>query len=415
MKKIKLFTLILTFVLVIALVFGGCSDSGDSQNSPDVSSQVNNPSSFSANDFSSDYWQNVTTEGYETRTQNASYGGGYFVSTNIGTYFENDFDYSCEIGDLYIVEYAESPLGPWIPLCGKPNCRHNSMMCNAYISDPLMGVYNSRIYYSNGSSGLKSMALDGTNHRSELTADQNLFVLGATRTGIMSDGYMYYMDISYEEDKAQIFRISVEEKNATRENVEFVISSDYYFTGLSAVKPYKNHLGIYCSNPKNSNIWKNYLYDFETKELLEIPENLSLMFFNDNLAYFKNTENFSEIYTYDLETKLYEKLFTVDTPKDYAAYCDGTYIYAEEYGNSKSPDAPYIIRVYDLSGNLIAQGETPKERGVADILSSQMFYEATKDAVYFVGDNYRPCYALLKSEIAEGKINFIQIYSEDDE
>lgn len=429
MKKIRTLSFILFVIFTAALAMSGCAnlnntpslqddfsqteDSAVGSSTIDSSPVVSAPvDSSGENDYvMSDYWLNVTTEGYETHSQNYSYGGGYILETNIGIYWENDYDYDIDTGDLRLIEYAESSLGPWIPLCAKPNCLHNSVGCNAYVPFGLSGMYNNRLYYSDGGSGLMSMALDGSDHQTELTTDRNLFELGMVSSGIMSDGYMYYRDVSYEEDKAQVFRISVEEEKATRENVEFVISSDYYFEHLSYIKPYKNYLGMFMyEETESERYWKNYLYDFETKELIDVPKELYLLFFNGDFAYFNNLENTSDIYTYNFKTGEYEKFLTVDTQKRYATYCDGTYIYVEENGKSTSADAPYIIRVYDMSGKLIAQGQMPEYRGVSDIRGSQMFYEATKDAVFFVGAEYRPCYALLKSDIANGEINFIQIY-----
>ena len=76
-------------------------------------------------------------------------------------------------GDL--VHYYDKASGVSGVLCGKPECEHSTAPgsgCNAYINSISQNlcVYNNRLYWVNGAASRKSiysMALDGTDHRTE--------------------------------------------------------------------------------------------------------------------------------------------------------------------------------------------------------------------------------------------------------
>lgn len=80
--------------------------------------------------------------------------------TEKGYYVQNE-------GLLYFFDNA---LGKMIVVCGKPECPHNDVDCNAWINSKLLSYYNGKLYYTNGDAihnsyiTLCSMNLDGTNH-----------------------------------------------------------------------------------------------------------------------------------------------------------------------------------------------------------------------------------------------------------
>ena len=81
--------------------------------------------------------------------------------TENGYYLQNE-------GVLY---FFDSALGRMIVVCGKPECPHNDVDCNAWINSKLLSYYDGKLYYAQGDSihnsyiTLCSMNLDGTDHK----------------------------------------------------------------------------------------------------------------------------------------------------------------------------------------------------------------------------------------------------------
>ncbi len=74
--------------------------------------------------------------------------------------------------------YVDKATGTSGPLCGKPECKHGTTTCNAYVNQECgISIYNGRIYWLGRGNEFKaklySCALDGTDHRTdrELTAE----------------------------------------------------------------------------------------------------------------------------------------------------------------------------------------------------------------------------------------------------
>lgn len=276
-----------TVVLSLLLLLFGCADGSESVNG-DVAGDT------AGDTVSENHIAEAITEGYETAKLTCSYGRNMIFETSTGIYFQNNVDYSNKIGLLSMIEYAESPLGPWIPLCGKPECLHNSENCNAYVGDHMMGMYNNRIYYSytyfdNDSvtkEGIFSMALDGTDHRSELSLSDDFFV-GDLHSVSFSNGYVYYTDRSSSDDAVRFFRVNVDEETATADNIEYVVAEDYYFTGYVDSVPFDGGLLITTVDNDDTRSFKYFVYYFDTDELLTPFEEIGAVpnYFTDKYIY----------------------------------------------------------------------------------------------------------------------------------
>ena len=70
-----------------------------------------------------------------------------------------------------LVHYYDKASGIGGILCGKPECEHSTATgsgCNAYVNDADdLCVYNNRLYWIGYYNTIYSMALDGTDHRTE--------------------------------------------------------------------------------------------------------------------------------------------------------------------------------------------------------------------------------------------------------
>ena len=111
--------------------------------------------------------------------------------TENGYYLQNE-------GVLY---FFDSALGRMIVVCGKPECPHNDVDCNAWINSKLLSYYDGKLYYAQGDSihnsyiTLCSMNLDGTDHK-------DIQVIQKAETGwrvncadpIFVNGVVYFME-----------------------------------------------------------------------------------------------------------------------------------------------------------------------------------------------------------------------------
>ena len=122
-------------------------------------------------------------------------------------------------GDL--VHYYDKATGISGILCGKAECEHSTATgssCNAYIgsSSQKLQLYNGRLYWikrDGGSVQIRSMALDGTDHRTDRTVGRGFF---ASNTGnwsaIIHRGAVYIWIVEYtviDGEKAASFDMAV--------------------------------------------------------------------------------------------------------------------------------------------------------------------------------------------------------------
>lgn len=112
-----------------------------------------------------------------------------------------------------LVHYYEKATGVSGVLCGKAECEHSTAPgsgCNAYIgSANNLCAYNNRLYWVDSWNGICSMALDGTDHRTERTRDKELH---SDHTGLSSSifhrGYAYTWIINYTvQDGKEVMRL----------------------------------------------------------------------------------------------------------------------------------------------------------------------------------------------------------------
>ncbi len=378
---------VMLFALIL-LVFTGCSDNSEVSND-DENSVISN----STLDYSDVNWQELSTEGYEdNRFFQDGMARGTIGESNRGIYWLN--------WDTHKIEYFESSVGPRTVLCGKPNCYHYDDSCNAYVSGvELLGMYNERLYYKDFSK-IGSLKLDGTDHRTELFLPTELLKYSDGFTAGLDNGYLYCADISFEEDKTAFLRISLED-----ESVEYVVSEDFYITGYLDCHPYKDKLYIdTVETIDGERVDTDYVYSFDDKELVNLSEKVvgNLIAVTDSTLYTSTGQN---VWTHDIATGKNELLFEVDSTLMCNKCFDGKYFYIEEWSTT-AVDEPRNLFVYDTDGNLICKGAVDFE-GSSKTLPN--LYAITKDAVIFTLGGESLSYAVLKSDIEKGELNFIDI------
>ena len=126
---------------------------------------------------------NPTTSGYEDYI---IYGANIdsYIETSTGSYYL----------DKKYIYYTDKGSVKYVKLCGKPDCKHNSEDCNAYIGETTIGLYKDHIYWwgrDDREQGLSlyRMDLDGSNHEKV----KNIFSsMSFSYSGKFHRGYLYY-------------------------------------------------------------------------------------------------------------------------------------------------------------------------------------------------------------------------------
>jgi len=165
------------------------SDGNESQDSTNSSSTQS--SSSDVDDPTSDDTELALSGFQRSMNINSPLRLPTVCKTENGYYLQNE-------GVLY---FFDSALGRMIVVCGKPECPHNDVDCNAWINSKLLSYYDGKLYYAQGDSihnsyiTLCSMNLDGTDHK-------DIQVIQKAETGwrvncadpIFVNGVVYFME-----------------------------------------------------------------------------------------------------------------------------------------------------------------------------------------------------------------------------
>lgn len=94
------------------------------------------------------------------------------------------------------VYYLENGTDVLIPLCGRPDCTHNSSDCNAYIDGSEITYYDGFLYaFCGGSDGkIVRMDPDGSNHVTVIDLMESVNKIGGerVRSGFVTEGYCVF-------------------------------------------------------------------------------------------------------------------------------------------------------------------------------------------------------------------------------
>ncbi len=395
MKGLKRVILGLTMLIIVsAFILSGCAKLGGSGETTDTHESMQAPdiSRIAA-----------STEGYENnRTINTDkMSRDEILETTAGVYALNIFDHN-----VNLIEYFESATGPRTILCGKPECYHNSTDCNAYIDSEFLGMYNDRLYYTGNISGTKicSMALDGSDHRTEMLIPDELIKYGSGLSVQMDSGYLYCTDNSFEEDKASFFRIHIEDQS-----VEYAVSEEFSLSAYLDCYPYNDTLYIFTVGlVGDERVETEYAYSFTDKELVDLSEIAvgGPIGCTDTTLYTSTGPN---VWKHDIQTGENTLLFEIDSTQMCSKTFDGTYFYIEEWSLTALEERYFFV--YDLDGKLICKAPVDFENHHKVGTS---LYTVTKDALIFSATTGEMIdslldFAVLKSDIEKGEIRFIDI------
>ena len=93
--------------------------------------------------------------------------------------------------------YTDKETGITLPLCGKPECRHNDENCNAYIANPHgmfgMSIYDGKLCWFNASANsIYSATLDGANRETLCKTPTDFVTYASSPCCLFHRGYYYF-------------------------------------------------------------------------------------------------------------------------------------------------------------------------------------------------------------------------------
>jgi hypothetical protein len=98
--------------------------------------------------------------------------------------------------DRSFIYYLENGTDVLIPLCGRPDCTHNSADCNAYIVGSEITYYDGFLYVFCGGSDAKIVRMDpdGSNHVTVIDLMESVNKIGGERvsSGFVTEGYCVF-------------------------------------------------------------------------------------------------------------------------------------------------------------------------------------------------------------------------------
>lgn len=265
-------------------------------------------------------------------------------------------------GDSSLLWYYDKASGLSGPLCGRPECMHDSKDCNAYFNGRELSLYGGRLYILGRTVGgleIISLNTDGTNRKTVLKLDDDLF--GGMMSGGASDirgmfhrGCFYACGTAHKVidgipiDHAQVFAYSLDSGDG---------KMIYDNTELTAVKiqPYGDFLYFMAYSDDTIEVCR-YTHESGEIETLYSGEVLfspsRFWVTNDGILFGDNGES-ATVYKLDFKSNTITKLldFNADTDKPYLIYG-----FTDDYivgGNMNGIE--YILCLKDYDGKTVIE------------------------------------------------------------
>ena len=282
------------------------------------------------------------------------------------------------------LRYMDKATGIGGPLCGKPECQHNDIDCNAYLNGWVCGltIYDGRLYWVEDDSSLAKMpiysvALDGTGRRIVREMDRD--IIGSSKKCSLiqiHDGVLYWAyspsRLENGESKAYIrmvaFPLDSDEKGYVIMDEENKLSGQYF-------QPNGDNIYIAFVNAPE---WPDmtefeyilYRWDIKTKQLEKLytgaaptdniiglwPEEDGLVILGYNYStYHKESETGWKVIKYGFETGEFEIQYEdISIESASAAIADGLFVKIWEKETNE-----FVLLVRDFEGNIVLNETIP--------------------------------------------------------
>lgn len=280
-------------------------------------------------------------EKFKPVTEDQSYNSKTDINTSSARYAVADMGDIVYIGIEHYLGYIDKKTGNISLVCGKPDCEHNSTMCNAYFFPSLTGLqyYNGELYTINAEQYcLVKLSTDGTKREKVLELLPNKEGLGSMYIEwFIHRGYIYYAyrllggsdeDTYYLNNSNCLYRKALDGKSEAECIMALPVNSS-----LDNLKWYGIGSYVYIVTPDNiEDGGRLYRYNTESGKLewfKDFGSNITgVAQRNNNIYFIQNNENKDVLvmYVYDNETKEKKELFKLNS-KSNRMYYDNDYIY----------------------------------------------------------------------------------------
>ena len=300
------------------------------------------------------------------------------------------------------------------PVCGKPDCSHNSESCSAFLSSfyfypYILSYYNNALY-------VLGWETENSKVRHNYIYQISLETYKRKRAAYLFDsmgldniwfsihrGYVYYLynyDYSLSQKTASIYRVKL--GNTKKNSSEKIYEFNGIGANISGLSAYGNNLFFMTSEYEDEagngyNTEANIL-NIHTSEVRKIADASFASYINDEYVYFEN--NTTEVNRVNINTNEEEFFCNIDGPAYISA--DSNYIYFDNrqkmYTDESFKDRK--ISVYDKSGKFITEviPKNPKDDcyfGGDDI----MIFKETVTGEVTESDGLKNFYVLDKSQL----------------
>lgn len=309
----------------------------------------------------------------------------------------NTLDYTCATEDTvyYIshfgnfIYYIDKESGISGPLCGKPECEHNSSRCNAYVSfADALSIYDGRLYWVGGSSPsntyIYSAALDGTDRQTVRQIEREIIPAGhgnmyiifyrgyaylAAQAEWVTDGEattnFYVCAIPLDPDEASFVILD-----------EYALPAGYNASNRLSIQPYEDALYIVSDNYYTDSKYElenetQNLYDFsirrwdmEKRELeilyyeeeTELYTPAELWVVDDGILFCRLANQTESLYKYIFDSGEMELLFNL--PESYLMGMSDNLLAG---GSNTFVSDEWNVIIMDFEGNVLVNETSPKD------------------------------------------------------
>lgn len=292
-------------------------------------------------------------------------------------------------------------------MCAKPNCRHNSVDCSAYVDTTGLYAYNNRLYYvtkgTDGDVGLYQMEFGGGNRRLLFSINEINELESYGYTYRIASGY-FLLDLQrdsafqsidtlylYPLEADKTAPITIYEESGEEELVQFWLRNDwvFYTVALDSGEEQQYLYGYQISTQHTTLLYEDW----------RIRNGLCLK--GETLYFSKEAETLCGL---ELEsgkvTEFPNRLEQVG--ENYNVIYDDAYCYLTSGGSANLPGKAGVF-IYTYEGELVQFIPFEGNQILAYCISGPnvvLFYDAMS------GENTPVCY-LRKTDIAKSEAEFI--------
>ncbi len=266
----------------------------------------------------------------------------------------------------WMMKYYDFASGKQIPVCGKVDCNHNNVSCNAYFDNeryPLPNIWynNQRLYIfcvDKDYCAIESVSMDGAQRDLSCTLYRTNIETGTDEEGLsfsavyypklmLHRGYAYFSTYYPGSEKCGLYRVKLD----SAEESELICTQEGDYPILYRLKGYGDNIffqkGNFIDEAGTQVDIDLYAWSPDTGNILEIAEDVVRDYtIGNNCVYYFDLDNLDSVMKYDLKSGKTTMLLDSNG----AAAYDDTILFVKD-GNLYYSSSGFQY-VYDESGEM---------------------------------------------------------------